>query len=244
MNTLADSFVEIIQNVEEAENRNGLSVQLEHVMLTYGFDALAYYVVKRNFRVLSTADGERINSSPGLARKLFRPDQAITFDPIVAEAVSRLEPFHWFDGETHPEISEQQRQIFRHLREDGFEDGLTVPVASQPGDVAVFNFSKRGTLFPLANIELQLLGFVCQTIHKRFEALHVDEPKPDLSPREKEVMSLVALGLSNGEIANKLSVSSHTIDTLMRRSFLKLGVNNRIQATISLVLSGAVVASL
>ncbi len=48
-----------------------------------------------------------------------------------------------------------------------------------------------------------------------------------LSPREKEVLDLVASGLDDDLIADVLSVSPHTVNSYMRRIFNKFGTNNR-----------------
>ena len=51
-----------------------------------------------------------------------------------------------------------------------------------------------------------------------------------ISPREYEVLNLMAQGLSNQEIADKLFVSLNTIKTHSANLFLKLEVNRRTQA--------------
>ena len=51
-----------------------------------------------------------------------------------------------------------------------------------------------------------------------------------LSPREREVLRLVAAGLTNREIAERLDVGSETIKTLVARTFAKLGVRRRAEA--------------
>lgn len=54
--------------------------------------------------------------------------------------------------------------------------------------------------------------------------------KPVLSRRQKQVIGLVVLGLSNGEIAAKLHLSEHTVKCHLYASFRKLGVNSRDEA--------------
>jgi DNA-binding NarL/FixJ family response regulator len=52
----------------------------------------------------------------------------------------------------------------------------------------------------------------------------------DLTPREAEVLTLIAGGLSNREIAAKLFVSEATVKTHINHVFSKIGVRDRAQA--------------
>jgi ATP/maltotriose-dependent transcriptional regulator MalT len=51
-----------------------------------------------------------------------------------------------------------------------------------------------------------------------------------ITPRELEILGLVAEGLSNREIAGKLFVSENTVKTHCSRTFEKLGAKRRTQA--------------
>jgi DNA-binding NarL/FixJ family response regulator len=50
-----------------------------------------------------------------------------------------------------------------------------------------------------------------------------------LSKREEEIARLVAFGLSNGEVAQKLSLSRHTVKNYLFRVYEKLGISTRIE---------------
>ncbi|MBR1680325.1 response regulator transcription factor [bacterium] len=59
-----------------------------------------------------------------------------------------------------------------------------------------------------------------------------DEPVEMLTQREKEVLSLVAKGASNHDIAKKLFLKEVTVKTHLNSVFKKLKVSNRIQAVL------------
>lgn len=51
-----------------------------------------------------------------------------------------------------------------------------------------------------------------------------------LSPREREVLKLLAAGRTNREVADELHVGAETVKTLVARTFAKLGARKRAEA--------------
>jgi DNA-binding NarL/FixJ family response regulator len=76
-------------------------------------------------------------------------------------------------------------------------------------------------------------------------ATHAKEPRASkdldlLTEREREVMALVAAGLTNGDIAQRLFISPATAKTHVSRAMMKLGARDRAQLVVFAYESGLV----
>ena len=97
------------------------------------------------------------------------------------------------------------------------------------------NYPARAAVAALGELARQALN----DAHD-LEAAFEGAPTPDhgLSPREMEVLSLAARGLTNKEIAYRLGISERTVQFHMNSIFNKTGTNSRTEAVALAARSG------
>ena len=97
----------------------------------------------------------------------------------------------------------------------------------------------------IAGGEALLAPTVTRRLIAEFARLRPRQVRPDalsaLTPRETEILGLVAEGLSNGEIASRLVLSDETVKTHVSHVLRKLGLRDRAQAVVVAYESGLVV---
>jgi DNA-binding NarL/FixJ family response regulator len=72
--------------------------------------------------------------------------------------------------------------------------------------------------------------YVAKRVFSLFKKPKINEPEAQLSQREKEVILLIAQGLSYKQIAEKLYISHETVKKHLRNIYYKLHVQNKVEA--------------
>lgn len=85
----------------------------------------------------------------------------------------------------------------------------------------------------ITKTDLRMAEFLCQNAHHRYVELTLYPEQPiKLSPREKDVLTMLVRGKNNSAMATELDISRHTVDEYIRRIFVKLEVHDRVSASI------------
>lgn len=126
-------------------------------------------------------------------------------------------------------------EVVRHLRRRGVAaPALLMTAKAEPGfNEAVREAGAQGTVLKTGSVhELEAALRDVLGGDAPFDPRHPRRKAGQgaLSPRERDVLTLVAAGRTNSEIADELGVGAETVKTLVARVFAKLGVRRRAEA--------------
>lgn len=127
------------------------------------------------------------------------------------------------------------------MQSAGFRDILRVGFALGGGRVAQVSFARRTSVFEPRHVEL--LSMLEPALVRLLRPRDGGDSLARLSQAERRVLHLVALGGSNRDIAQQLSLSEATVRKHLENTYRKLDVTNRTAAAALVHMSGALLAS-
>lgn len=121
-------------------------------------------------------------------------------------------------------------------------EGISIPVHGPRSRNGCFSLEFSDSITRPEGLDMQLIHWVCQYAHQSFCRLQIFQPfnLPNLTEREKQILTWMALGKSNADIADILGISIHTVGTYTRRIFVKTNTNNRTSAALYGISNGLI----
>lgn len=143
----------------------------------------------------------------------------------------------------YPAVTASERRFIDRAAQEGLSAAFAVPVRLQGserfGGFIIGNDMDAAGFEKLFHGICEELRLFCLLMHRRIEDLTgpTPLPLPDrpevfdlLSPREAEVVNMLAHGYSRQETAHRCGLSVHTVSDYAKSGYRKLGIHNRAQA--------------
>jgi PAS domain S-box-containing protein len=133
---------------------------------------------------------------------------------------------------THPLPADARPRVeahFRHAVEDGEPTDFETPFYDADGTLRW----ARAQHLPLRDGD-EIVGVLILAFDVRQPAGGPVDLKamPQLTPRQREILELLATGSSTADIARQLTLSTETVRNHLRRVFHELQVHNRVEAIV------------
>ena len=167
-------------------------------------------------------------------------DELFRVDPIPEIAAQIARPFLWSQAPQLGRLDKAAVAYLEELAEAHLGDGLAMQAFGPNLRNAYVGLGFGGPAPDLDSKAIFELQCAVQISHLRYCELTQarQERISALTERELTILRWIARGKSNSVIGDILGISRHTVDTLVRRIFVKLGVNDRTTAAIHGVGSG------
>nr|WP_298895672.1 LuxR family transcriptional regulator [uncultured Altererythrobacter sp.] len=161
----------------------------------------------------------------------FEVNQVIKIDPTIQQILSSGKAAWWDDTPLPKKLSKTESDYLEYAASKvGF--GIHLPAYGPNGRQGYVSIGFGANRPSFDRADMANIQLICQMAHQRYcQLLHEPLPKRvRLSPREREILSWVAEGKSNGVIAEILNLTESTVITYLERAFRKLDVDNRVTA--------------
>jgi len=217
---------------------NGLPDLVDTIRDTYGVDNVVYYSTDHSNNQVTG-----FTYSPEWANR-YQTSKFQNIDPVVRSAQRQFHPINWKRLDWS---NKRSRQMLREATEFGVgNQGLTVPIRGPLGQFAVLTLndtSKDETWQSFIKEYTQDMLVISHYLHKRVHEVlpkEEEEPQKTLSPREQDVLSLLATGKNRGQIADFLGISEHTVRVYLDTARSKMGALNTVQAVAMALQHGSI----
>jgi DNA-binding CsgD family transcriptional regulator len=163
------------------------------------------------------------------ARRYVEQDYR-SVDPVILGSVRRFHPMDW---KTLDWSNPAARQFLREAMEAGVgNQGWSIPLWGPSGEFAMFSVNHHASdedWDKLTRVRAKDFLLVAHLVHQqamRIISKEFAEPVRDLSPREREALTQLGLGMSRAKVAESLGISENTLRAYIDSARHKLGAAN------------------
>ena len=155
---------------------------------------------------------------------------------------TQIDTFAWNDIPKRVLLSKKQQVCLDMGAEAGLRNGVCTPLRgpnNQLAGIALATTEKKDAF----DGNVDLINAYCSHFYVAYRRLLQGKQKDQnivLTEKEREVLKWAALGKTDAEIAQILSISKNTVDTHMRKVFKKLESNNRVLAAVKAITLGLI----
>ncbi|WP_306115921.1 MULTISPECIES: LuxR family transcriptional regulator [unclassified Roseovarius] len=238
-------LLELARVIEEKCSIEEIWAALIEGLLPHRFEHLIYVTVDVDFnapKLLTTMPELFIDSPPG--EDPFLHWCCDSYEPTLTGA--EFLPDHDY-------LPAAAKDFILRASEHGFRSGIAFPVRLTGSErFGGFNLGSRLSQVDFRKMvveKIDSLRLLCLVAHRRIEELSRPPPEAvpgfrelmvapagqaglldDLTPREREVLFLIAQGFSRKECARMCTISVNTVSEYAKKAYGKLGLRNRAEA--------------
>lgn len=169
----------------------------------------------------------------------------LRIDPVVSQTLRSFGPVDWSKLDWTPP---KARQLMGEAIAAGVgKSGLSIPIRGVNGQFAMFTVTSQDDednwirFLDERTSDLILAGYYLHQKAAEIVGAEIPLDGPTLSPRERDVLSHLAIGRSRSETAERLQISEHTLRVYVDAARHKLGAANTTHAVALAMTRGEII---
>jgi len=221
------------ERVRQCERVAGLNLLCLRFASSLGAKAIAYH----HLPAIGSKDPIGLNvicvGFPTELVSRFEDDRMTRVEPTIHEVLSDGKA-KWWDDTPRPNRMSKAEREYLEFAASKVGAGIHMPAYGPNGREGYISIGFGNQRPDFDDKAMSRIQACCQIAHQHYCQL-LYKPLPTnvrLSPREREILSWVAEGKSNGVIAEILHITESSVITYLERAFRKLEVGNRVTATL------------
>lgn len=152
-------------------------------------------------------------------------------DPVGHFMLGASRPCSWLNAAQAKALTLDQQQFMLKYRQMKIGDGISLPLFGRNDMFGIAVFSTHEEM-ELDDPKIGFLHTQAQLAHQRISGILLEsmQTQCQLSPREEHVLKHIVSGDCNRKISAELGIALSTVDTYVRRLFIKLDASDRVTA--------------
>lgn len=229
----------ILESLEGASEPADLQVIIEQLRDYFRVDHLVYHWV--------SAAGDQYGCGtydPAWVQRYLEKDY-LRIHPVIQGCYRRFHPVDWKRLDWSGKAA---RAFLKEAIEFGLgNQGYSIPLRGPNGQFALFTVNHNcsdAAWEEFTENYRRVLILIAHCFNQKaldFEPDRVPAPSQQLSPREADALTLLALGYGRAQVADTLSISEHTLRVYIESARHKLGAINTVHAVARAISLGLIV---
>ena len=228
-----------LEDLDATNTLDGLQKVITTLRDAYAIDHMVYHWVD------SAGDQYGCGTYSDEWRDHYIAKNYLRIDPVISGCFQQFHPVDWkrLDWSSKAARAFQAEAIEFGVGNQGY----SIPIRGPKGQFALFTVSHTcdddewSKFTEEHSRDLILIAHFFNRKALEFEPNRVPDQSRALSPREVDAMTLLAMGCSRAQAAEKLSISEHTVRVYIESARFKLGALNTTQAVARAMSRGLIV---
>ena len=232
-------LAQLLGTLDQAAELSALQACICDLRDLFGVAHMVYHWV--------SADGEQYGCgtyAPSWVQH-YVEQEYIRTDPVVLGCFQRFHPVDWkaLDWSSKSAIAFRAQSLAAGVGNQGF----SIPIRGPSGQFALFSISDTmddsgwSAFTEKHRRDFLLCAHSFNQKALELETKRLPDPVKPLSGREVDVLTLLAMGYSRGQVAQSLTISEHTLRAYVEGARFKLGASNTMHAVARAVSEGLIV---